>query len=140
MTLTRIDFANKIPTTRLRSAELEAGSKGLALGFFSSSILCEITKNRHLKHNLTFLNRHTKHLLTSSKPPVNPCPKNQNLPKYYNLMKIPRNIYCKVGNIFKNVAQNKKICYNKLEFMLRKFYFFVFLFHCHCKGERNAGH
>ena len=43
-------------------------------------------------------------------------------------MKIPRNIYCKVGNIFKNVAQNKKICYNKLEFMLRKFYFFVFLY------------
>ena len=50
----------------------------------------------------------------------------QNPPKYYNLINFPRNIYCKVGNIFKIVAKRENMCYNELEFMLRKFYLFIF--------------
>ena len=49
LTFGRYACANNIPTTRLESAELGAGSKGLALGSFSSPILCGITKNRHKK-------------------------------------------------------------------------------------------
>ncbi len=45
--------------------------------------------------------------------------KSQNIAKYYNLIKIPRNMYCKVGNIFENVAKSKNVWYNELDCKLR---------------------
>ena len=47
-------------------------------------------------------------------------------------MKFPRNIYCKVGNIFKNVAKIKKIWYN-YESKLGKFFDLI-------KESKDAGH
>ena len=60
LTFGRYVCAYKIPATRLKSAESESGSKGLALGLFLSPISFQIERNRHQKHNLTILFRAAK--------------------------------------------------------------------------------
>ena len=54
LTFGRYACGNNIPTTRLRSAELEArGTKGCPLGTLLSPISCRVARNGHLKHILT---------------------------------------------------------------------------------------
>ena len=65
LTFGRYACGNNIPTTRLRSAELEArGTKGCPLGTLLSPISCRVARNGHPKHNLIFFrvakNEHKK--------------------------------------------------------------------------------